>query len=92
MESWLYCDIAPGQFPDEYAVAGEQHDGRPFSLFAPKELVRPLDHDHGRLRVKVFGRQSDLILIRLPRHSLENGQFVTVRADRLEPNPLAQTA
>jgi SOS-response transcriptional repressor LexA len=57
METWLKCEIAPGQFTGEYAAIG--------------------------LLVEVW-QQGELIVVRLPRQTLENGQFVTVRADQLE--------
>ena len=97
METWLKCEVAPGQFTGEYAAIGHQFDGKQFSLFVPEEYV---DFDElpaeggrvpARLLVEVW-QQGELIVIRLPRQTLENGQFVTVRADQLERKPQRQHA
>lgn len=92
-EKWLTCSVSPGQFPTEYAVAGEQHDGKPFSLFAPREAVRPPekgDEGPGLLRVNVVERKGDLALVRLPAQTFENGRHVTVKAAELQAGPPAR--
>jgi hypothetical protein len=86
---WLSCSVSPGQFPSEYAVAGRQHDGKCFSLFAPRETVSlpTPDGGEGLLRVQVVGCKDDLVLVRLPAQTLENGQYVTVAASQLQAAP-----
>lgn len=86
MQSWLRCSVGPGQFPDEFAVGGEKFDGRPFSLFAPRPTVQPpkqISSGEGLLRVRVFERKGDLVLVKLPGQTFENGYFITVRTHQL---------
>jgi hypothetical protein len=89
---WLPCSVSPGQFPSEYAVAGVQHNGKPFSLFAPRAMVLapPSEEGQGLVRVEVVGRRDDLVLVRLPAETFENGQYVTVTAGELQAGPAAQ--
>lgn len=88
-EGWLDCRVSPGQFSVEYAVCGTLYNGGGFSLFAPCEDVEcegtpswdePLT---GRLRVKILNQKDEKQLVRLPREALENGYFVTVKADQV---------
>lgn len=86
MSSWLRCSVSPGQFPDEYAVGGAKFDGRPFSLFAPLSEVRPpagADRGEGLIRVTVVKQDGDLVLVKLPQQTFENGYFITVKAGQL---------
>jgi hypothetical protein len=89
---WLPCLVSPGQFPNEYAVSGTQHNGKGFSLFAPREaVVAPAAGEgEGLLRVEVADRRGDLALVRLPAQTFENGQHVTVDARTLQPAPPPQ--
>jgi hypothetical protein len=41
----------------------------------------------GWLRVEVLEQQGNLVLVLLPRQTLEDGQYVTVPADRVRPVP-----
>ncbi|HEY8505428.1 MAG TPA: hypothetical protein VIL46_12670 [Gemmataceae bacterium] len=99
MENWLKCTITPGQFPGELGVDGKQHDGTPFSFFAPKTAVR-YDREPegnktvpGSVKVEVTDRRGDLILVRLPRQTFQGGLFVTVKENQLEdPLPKARKA
>jgi hypothetical protein len=88
---WLHCSVSPGQFPDEYAVGGKQYNGKRFSLFAPRELVRLATAEEGKglLQVEVVDRKDDLVLVRLPEESFENGQYVTVQEAQLQETPPA---
>ncbi len=87
----LPCTVTPGQFSDEYAVAGQSFDGNFFSLFVPtSELHAPIVPSHqspveGVIEVELLKRQGDLGLIRLPRPTLENGRTVTVKLNSLMP-------
>jgi hypothetical protein len=90
MASWLRCAVGPGQFSSEYAVGGQQFNGTWFSLFVPRECVvaerpptRPGESVEGWLRVEELERKGDLVLLLLPRQTLENGQYITVPADRV---------
>src|SRR5437764_12816082 len=84
MDHWLCCTITPGQFSSEYAVSGQQSNGTGFSLFVPHEYVAcdrvPTTQQpaEGWLRIEVWDRKGDRVIVRLPRPTLENGQFVTV--------------
>jgi hypothetical protein len=84
-QMWLACSVSSGQFPSEYAVSGIQHNGKSFSLFAPRETVSaPLAGEGpGLMHVEVVDRKGDLVLVRLPAQTFENGQYVTVNAAEL---------
>ena len=93
MEQWLRCATSPGQFPGELAITGETSNGTVFSLFMPEtRVVRsrtpPAENPtEAWLRVAVVGQQDKLVVVRLPRQTLENGQFVIVRPDQLQAEP-----
>ena len=93
MEQWLRCDATPGQFPGELAITGETSNGTVFSLFMPEARVTCSQQpSEGKpteawLRVELVGQEGSLFVIRLPRQTLENGQFVTVRANQLRQQP-----
>jgi hypothetical protein len=98
MEHWLRCQVYPGQFSVEYAVVVRQSDEKEVSLFAPQALVdceqaptfdRPVP---GWIKVVLVKQQGDLVLLQLPRSTLENGQYITVRADQLMTRPQRQPA
>ncbi len=85
---WLPCSVSPGQFPSEYAVSGTQYNGKGFSLFAPREMVRSVaPAADGWVQVQVVDRKGDLALVRLPAESFENGQYVTVQTSLLQTTP-----
>jgi hypothetical protein len=87
------CEASIGQFPGELAITGETSSGSVFSLFMPESRVRcDQTPSEGRavealLQVEIVDRQGSLFVIRLPRQTLENGQFVTVREDQLRHEP-----
>ncbi len=86
--NWLPCSVSPGQFPNEYAISGAQYNGKPFSLFAPQETVRlTADAGDGFLQVDILDRKGDLVLVRLPAQTFENGQYITVQAVQLRSAP-----
>ena len=91
---WLRCTVTPGQFSSEFAVSGERSDGTGFSLFAPRELVRPSHeptHDHpaeALLRVDTWDRKGDLVLVRLPSPNFNGPQMIYVRTSQLDGNAL----
>lgn len=90
---WLACSISPGQFPTEFAVAGTQYNGVPFSLFAPKDAVSAPDgatEGWGAVRVTVIDRRGGLALVRLPAQTFENGHHVTVSESELSADPTAR--
>ncbi len=91
-QQWLSCLVSPGQFPDEYAVAGTQHDGKIFSLFADQDTVVPPPTKEGRgfIKVTVIDRKGELALIRLPAQTFENGQHVTVKAGEISARPIPE--
>src|SRR5262245_1397583 len=84
------CEIGVGQFVNEFSVSLRSANDREFSLFAPKDYVdyerAPTRNETVRawLRVLVADRKGQMVLIRLPRQAIENGEFVTVREDQFE--------
>lgn len=97
-ELWLRCSVSEGQFSDEFAVSAQTFDEGEFSLFVPDEFVElegSLDEQQsvpGWVRVDVLDQKDDLVLVRLPRQTLENGRSVTVRRSQLETRPARQEA
>jgi hypothetical protein len=98
MEAWLRCEISPGQFSSEYAVRGRTADGIGFSLFVPNTYVE-MDSEpntdrlvQGWVRVEALGRDGSLVLVRLPRPTLENGETVTVKAEEVETRRVSESA
>jgi hypothetical protein len=92
-QAWLQCTVTPGQFSSEYAVSAEKSDGSGFSLFAPRGVLKiPQEPSHdspveGLLRVDLWDQRGDLVIVRLPAQTLEDGQFVTVKMSQLQPGP-----
>jgi hypothetical protein len=89
---WLLCSVSPGQFPNEYAVSGTQYNGKGFSLFAPRETVSAPSSGEGDgfMKVDVVDSQGELVLVRLPAQTFENGQHITVSARMLQSAPTLQ--
>jgi hypothetical protein len=89
----LRCQISVGQFNSECAVVVKSFNGKSYSLFAQKTDLAfsetPFDDTSvdGWIKVDVLKREDSLCLIRLPQTTLENGQFLTVRADQLAKAP-----
>jgi hypothetical protein len=92
-EHWMRCMATPGQFPGEFAITGETSNGTVFSFFMPEERVtveQPPAEGHPEaawVRVQVIEERGGLYIIRLPRQTLENGQFVTVKPGQLQHAP-----
>jgi hypothetical protein len=90
MHYWLRCTLSPGQFSDEYAVYGHQHNGRDFSLFAPKELTEcayPPTEDEdveGWLQVKLWEKNGEWAIVELPDEPFECHRWVTVSVQQLK--------
>ncbi len=86
MDAWLDCKISLGQFSGEFAVNGETFDGSPFSLFAAADYLEfarepePRQRVEGQIRVQVIQEKDNLMLVRLPQQTLENGYHITVNA------------
>jgi hypothetical protein len=96
MEAWLRCSLSPGQFSNELVAVVCSAQGREFSLFVPKS---DLDYNEaptgnrsveGWVRVKVVESEDNLFVIRLPRVTLENGQYLTVNAGQFRSVPEAR--
>ena len=90
METKLRCTLYPGQFSNELAAVVQSHWGTRYSLFVPDFFVtslesptydRPVD---GWMTVELLKQEGDLYLIRLPQSTLENGQYLFVKADQLQ--------
>ena len=88
-QTWLQCDITPGQFTGEYVVTAQDFEDSIFSLFVPEKYVEcdsePIEGRsvRGWLQVEVLDKNGSLALVQLPRHPLENGQIVTVSLGKL---------
>lgn len=93
-ETWLKCEIGPGQFSEEYSVSGETADGVGFSMFVPEQFVELDDpgRSRGFVRVAVLQRSNELCLVKLPRRTLENGETVAVHCSQLRDSHLCQKA
>jgi hypothetical protein len=88
MDAYLMCSADNGQFPDEFSLKGNTASGEAFSLFAPKEYVKPDpsgEAGSARVRVSVLERDGERALVRLPAQTLENGATVIVSNDQLGP-------
>jgi hypothetical protein len=89
MDAWLTCKVSTGMFSSEYTVEGTSWDGIGFSLFAPKDdvviLADPMRQEpvEGQMRVEVVEQKGDLVLVMLPRESLECGRYITVGRQQL---------
>ena len=88
---WLKCEISEGQFTGEYAVSGETFDGDGYSLFCPEEFVEgdpAIGGEAGWIKVDVLAREGDLLLVKLPQRTLENGTTITVKSSQVEMRPV----
>ena len=89
MKTWMRCSVGLGQFSAEYAVVVRSYNGQKFSLFVPKDLVRceqsiaVNQSADGWISVTLMREENGLLLVRLPRQTLENGRFLTVSASEL---------
>jgi len=91
MAKRLNCTISMGQFQGEYAVQGRLFDNSIFSLFAEKadlvfESNEPSENKcvSGWIRVESLQVDKGLLLVALPRPTLENGQAITVKAEDIK--------
>lgn len=98
LQTWLQCDVTPGQFTGEYVVTAQDFQGSTFSLFTPEKYVEcdsePIKGQsvRGWLQVRVLDKNDSLALVQLPRHPLENGQLVTVPLTQLNARPARELA
>lgn len=95
---FLRCNASQGQFADELAISGKDHQGEEFSFFSHRQFVE-LDREPGGnesvpalLRVTQLASDGELALIRLPGQTLANGQTITVHRGELEEAPAWQEA
>jgi hypothetical protein len=74
------------------------HNGVGFSLFACENDLEcanfptGADHASALIRVIELDRQGNLVLVQLPKQTLENGVTVTVRSDQLVQKRARQEA
>ncbi len=89
MRYWLSCDVAPGMFPNEFAVSGEESDGTPFELFVPEQRpgqfvkAPPSGEGQGKVLVELVDFMGTDARVCLPQHRLVGGPYVTVRRSDL---------
>jgi len=87
MEVWLSCSISPGLFTGEYSVRGYLFDNSEFSMFAQVEDLdfegepTPENPVEGWIKIVKMDAKDDLLLVNLPRPTLENGQAITVKSN-----------
>ncbi|MBX3436261.1 MAG: hypothetical protein KF861_02140 [Planctomycetaceae bacterium] len=97
-DTWLRCNVSPGQFSGEYAVSGETHSGEGFSLFVCEDDIEcrrfPVGDERvtGQMRVEILAEKGTLALVRLPRQSMENGETITVNRNDLQLHRAKQEA
>lgn len=96
---FLKCIVSVGQFSNEVAIRGEDHAGVAFSFFVEKRLVDYKDEPqrgrdvNGLLHVEALEQKGDLVLIRLPGRTFENGSTITAKSSQLlRPTATRQTA
>ncbi|MCA9156367.1 MAG: hypothetical protein KDA38_16355 [Planctomycetales bacterium] len=84
---WMRCKASNGQFENEVAVSGTEHDGEPFSMFADRKFVESScllsdeEQVEALLQVEEIAREGQLVMVRLPGQTLANGHTITVDAD-----------
>lgn len=84
---WLKCRASAGQFQKELAVSGQDRAGNGFSMFVDRDLVVG-ESEHALLKVIGLASEGELVLVRLPGRTFENGQTITVRRSQLEQEPV----
>ena len=97
---WLRCTVGKGQFDDERAVRGEDHQGATFSLFVSRDDVRPSDQKRSgegevadaEVCVAVLAEENEYFLVCLPGQTFENGRTITVHRSQLDNNATRQEA
>lgn len=87
MECWLSCDTFEGMFSTEVGVSAKTADGREFSFFVDKDLMRE-DNGEGQAFVSVLAvpNQGDeeYLVVLLPRQPSETGSYVKVKRDQVK--------
>ncbi len=65
------------------------HNGKGFSLFGDLQTVVPpaCGEGEGLIKVEVVDQRDELVLVRLPAQTFENGQHVKVNANTLQSTP-----
>ncbi len=97
-QTWLQCDVTPGQFTGEYVVTAQDFQDSIFSLFVPEKYVECDSESiegrsvRGWLKVELLDKNDSLALVQLPRLPLENGQTVTVSLEKLDFRPAREVA
>ena len=84
MEGWLQCVVSPGQILGRIRGQGQDFHWRSVS-FCDKgrnrspEAIHRITKGMLQIRIEIVDQKGDLLLVRLPRRTLENGQHITVR-------------
>lgn len=97
---WLRCTVGKGQFEDERAVRGKDHQGATFSLFVSRDDVRLSDQQRSgesevadsEVCVAVLAEEDEYFLVCLPGQTFENGRTITVHRSQLGNNATRQEA
>lgn len=86
-ERWLKCcKIGEGVFTSEVIVSGKTADGREFTLFADKSLVKDMESGKVGLKVTLLNLHGDEAIIVLPDFPFEMNRIVRVKSDDLFSN------
>jgi hypothetical protein len=95
MKTKLRCQVSLGQFSSEVVAVVTSAVGREFSLFTDRDTVEiqavPVGDQtvEGWIDVDVVQSDRGQAVVRLPRSTVENGPFVTVRLSQLKDLPRA---
>ena len=91
MFKWINCEVLPGMFDAEYYVLVKDAEGKHFGgMFVYDGLVRldkPLqDKKHpvpGKLRVRAFSHEGDMVSVALPESTMDHGRYMRIPVAQL---------
>jgi hypothetical protein len=72
-KAWLQCDVAPGMFKDERAVAITTADGKVVSFFLPTDYVQD-----NKIAVEIVARNGEYCVVALPKRTFEGSSVARV--------------
>jgi len=81
---WLRCrKIGEGLFSSEIAISGATIEGKSFTLFADKSLIKRLEGDEVGLEVTLLSSQEDKAVVVLPDFPFEMNRIIRVKSGEL---------